>query len=161
MKLTQERVRQLFDYREDGALIAKERTKGRTFGKPVGSDNGRGYLRVKVDGTDFMVHRIVYLWHHGWMPEHVDHRDTNKRNNRIENLRPATKAQNSCNSGRRRDNSSGYKGVFWSAAANKWAAQISISGRRTHLGCFSTPELAHAAYVEAARKHFGEFARAA
>ena len=59
----------------------------------------------------------------------------------------------------RKDNKSGFKGVTWSTAANKWAASITINGKRKHLGTFASAKEAHNAYCRAAENAFGEFAR--
>jgi len=94
--LTQERVRELFDYREDGWLVRKSRTANSTkAGDVVGCPNGRGYLTVMVDWWHLRVHRVIWLWHHGYMPENgVDHIDRDITNNRIGNLREVS---HSCN----------------------------------------------------------------
>ena len=90
---------------------------------------------------------------------HVDHVNGNGLDNRLENLRVATPSQNQRNIGRRADNASGYKGVSWRAGCAKWRAYITIDGRQHHLGYYSTPELAHAAYGTAATELHGEFRR--
>lgn len=77
--------------------------------------------------------------------------------NRIANLRQATRSQNMANARQKANNTSGFKGVHF--LRGKWQAQIQIGGRRIHLGCYLTPEVAHMAYRIAAKKHFGEFAR--
>ena len=164
MELTQARVRELFSYREDGSLIAIERAKGRKFGKPVGcitKTSTNAYLITMIDGKLFKVHRLVYLWHHGHMPEEVDHKDLNGLNNRIENLRPATRQNQNANKPRNRNNTSGYKGVTWDKRREKWVAQIMIDRKHIYLGQFDNAEEAHAAYVKAANENFGEFARSA
>lgn len=113
-----------------------------------------------VDRKLYKVHRLIFLWHHGWLPAEVDHSDTKKGNNRISNLRPAGKSENAWNVGARKNNTSGYKGVTWSKAYGKWQSQIQVRGKRRYLGLFDDPAKAHAAYVEAARQQHGEFARA-
>jgi hypothetical protein len=88
----------------------------------------------------------------------IDHRDGNRANNRWSNLRLATQSENSANRHRHINNTSGFKGVSlckW----GKWRACIEKNGRKIHLGMYDTPQAAHAAYVAAARKLFGEFAR--
>lgn len=77
------------------------------------------------------------------------------------NLRVATSQQNIRNSRQRCTNKSGFKGVHWSAGANKWRAGITVDGKTIHLGYHFSAELAHQAYCDAAAIHFGEFARAA
>lgn len=87
----------------------------------------------------------------------ADHIDGDRLNNRRANLRPATALQQQHNTPRRRDNSSGFKGVGRYKA--RWRARIMVKGRRIHLGSFDTPEDAGRAYDAAAREHFGEYAR--
>ena len=88
----------------------------------------------------------------------VDHVDANGLNNRRRNLRVATNLQNSRHQRRPRNNTSGYKGVWWSSTCRKWQAGISVIGKRQHLGLFSDPKVAAVAYNKAARKYFGKFA---
>lgn len=90
--------------------------------------------------------------------ELVDHEDTNPLNNRRDNLRIATNAQNAMNIGKHTDNSTGYKGVSWSKHAKKWRAQIQVDGKKKHLGYHLTAEDAYAAFCEEARKDHGKFA---
>lgn len=89
----------------------------------------------------------------------IDHRDGDGLNCRRHNLRVCTRGQNVCNAPLRRDNRSGLKGALWDTRSGKWRAEISINGRRKHLGLFATPEEAHAAYSAAALANYGEFAR--
>jgi hypothetical protein len=86
----------------------------------------------------------------------VDHRNHDTLDNRRLNLRVATHQENLLNKRPYFRNMSGYKGVC--AARNRWRAEICLNGHRRRLGHFDTPELAHAAYVRAARKYHGEFA---
>lgn len=90
----------------------------------------------------------------------VDHRDHDGLNNRRENIRLATPCQNNRNARKRADNTSGFKGVSWHKKTRKWAAQISGKGSSRHLGLYTTPEDAHAAYVQASAAIHGEFGRA-
>jgi hypothetical protein len=119
---------------------------------------GRGVERWMIGLQRLMMYRhvIVFALHRGIPTHDVDHENGNSLDDRISNLRPATRSQNTANTRRRRDNLSGYKGV--SRRRKKWEARIRVRGEPICLGCFETPEDAHAAYVEAARKHFGEFA---
>lgn len=89
----------------------------------------------------------------------IDHKDGCKLDNRKSNLRLCSHSQNMYNQKKRVDNTSGFKGVSWSKAAKKWHAYINISKRRVYLGVFNSKEEAAAAYNEAAKKNFGEFAR--
>lgn len=157
MEITQACVRELFDYDpESGVLIAKKRQKGRKFGKPVGCKSGN-YLLAMVEGRLYKVHRLIFLWHHGYMPEVIDHIDRNGMNNRIENLRAATPLQNTANRGLNRNNTSGFKGASYDKRRNRWAGQMMVNRKHVFLGYFDTPEDAHAAYVKATRELYGEF----
>lgn len=88
----------------------------------------------------------------------IDHVNQNKLDNCKNNLRLATRKQNTFNVGKKSNNTSGYKGVSFQKNANKWAAYIEVDGRKVHLGLFYNPIEAAYAYDDAAKKHFGEFA---
>jgi len=121
--------------------------------------NGKTYAAFisKSDGktkTDYM-HRVLMN-----APSEltVDHINGNSLDNRRQNLRLATRAQNMQNAGANSRNTSGYKGVHWLAAASKWQARIRHNGKRIHLGVFDTAEQADEAYRNAADSLHGEFA---
>jgi len=136
--LTQERVRELFDYREDGVLVWKVRPSNNTqAGDVAGVMGSKGYWLLKINRRMYYAHRIVFLWHHGYIPEHdTDHIDRNKCNNRIENLREVSKVCNSRNQARSVRNKSGVKGVCWASLESKWKAHIFTHIGRVHLGYF-------------------------
>jgi hypothetical protein len=103
--------------------------------------NSHGYRHacMTTDGTYkiFYAHRIIFAWVHGhWPANQIDHIDGNKLNNRIENLREVSNAGNARNQKRRSTNTSGHTGIYWHNHANKWAAQITVDGRRMRLGYF-------------------------
>lgn len=132
-------------------------------GSVVGGRRGR-YLRVKVNRKRHLVHRIIYEMFNAVClldGTQVDHIDANPMNNRPCNLRAATHAQNQHNSRVRRDNRFGLKGVREDKRVGRYEAAIALNGRRIHLGTFSSPEEAHAAYCEAAILYHKEFARTA
>lgn len=89
----------------------------------------------------------------------VDHINGDGLDCRRENMRLATKSENSRNRGPNANNTCGYKGVYIDKGSGKWRARIRASDKRLHLGYFATPEAAARAYDEAARKHHGEFAK--
>lgn len=93
----------------------------------------------------------------------LDHIDGNPANNAITNLRECSMSQNQANKKRRCDNASGYKGVYFSTYRkhqNKpWTASLRLNGKNRFVGRYKTPEEAHVAYVLAAQRYFGEFAR--
>ena len=89
----------------------------------------------------------------------TDHINGNGLDNRRENLRICSAAENSRNQKLHKNNKNLLKGVSRVHKMKKFRARIMVSGKEKHLGCFSTPEEAHAAYCEAAKKHFGDYAR--
>lgn len=89
---------------------------------------------------------------------YVDHRNHNGLDNRRENLRVCTNAQNTRSRGTGKNNTSGYKGVCWRKDRKRWSAKIKVNYVTIALGCFGSPEEAAKAYDEAARFHFGEYA---
>ncbi len=137
-KLTQERVRELFEYREDGQLIWRvSRGNGVRVGAVAGTLDSHGYLQVGVDGRYYRLHRIVWLYHYGYFPETgLDHIDQVKLHNRIENLREVSHTCNTRNTGNPRDNTSGVKGATWDRARGSWHAQITVAKRNYNLGRF-------------------------
>jgi hypothetical protein len=126
--------------------------------RKVGSTNDR-YVCAQVNNERYGVHQLVFLMHHGYMPQHVDHIDGNGFNNKIENLRASTPMQNQMNSKLRKSNTSGVKGVNWHTASNKWIVRMRCNGDRMYLGAYEDLELAELVANEARNKYHGEFAR--
>ncbi len=102
------------------------------------------------------LHRVIMSAPQGAM---VDHIDGNPLNNRKSNLRLATNAENQRNSKRRKDNTSGFKGVHLDKRKGLWRAQIKLNGTKRWLGYFGTPEEAHFAYCKASATIHGDFGR--
>jgi hypothetical protein len=131
----------------------------RYAGKEAGSHDHAGYVTLNINGKHYRAHRLAWLLQFGVWPDiELDHINRNRSDNRIENLRLATKAQNAINSGVPANSSCGVKGVHWHSGARKWRAKIKVNGRSQHLGYFRDRAAASAAYDEAARIHFGSFA---
>jgi hypothetical protein len=156
--ITQELVKELFDYR-DGALYRKTAKTERQVSEAVGTVNGMGYLVVSIKSKLYRVHRLIYLYHHGYLPALVDHANNNQLDNRIENLRPATKSQNAQNSKRRVTNISGIKGVGWDKSRKQWKVDIKIHTGKKHWGRFDDLELAKLVAIEVRNKYHKEFTR--
>ena len=160
-KLT--RLRELFRYDpETGAwthLKARQRVRA---GTPAGSPyGGLGYWRLSVDGRGYLAHRLAWLYMTGeWPKLQIDHINGDRADNRWSNLRLASNGQNKANSRRARNNTSGYKGVQYNARLGRWYSSVTARGHRTYLGCFSTPQEAHRAYLAMAERLHGEYARA-
>lgn len=131
-------------------------------GEVAGSLADNGYIIVRLAGLGLVkAHRIIWAVYYGEDPGQfeVDHKDTDRSNNRIKNLRLATKAQNMHNQGLRKTNSSGIKGVSWTANVSKWHAAIRINGRSENLGYYDDIDVAARVVRNARRKLHKEFAR--
>lgn len=169
-----EYLRECFVYDEhSGSLVWKHRPRhhfnsqrgqsianSRFAGKVAGC-HGCGYMVVRLNNRLIMAHRIIWEMHHGPIPDGmlVDHVNGVRHDNRIKNMRLATKAQNGQNRGAQKDNTSGYKGVYWDSDRGSWVARIAASGNAYFVGRFTTAEEAHEAYCKASKGLHGEFAK--
>jgi len=154
---TQERLQARFTYSPvTGQLF---HLKGRFKGQPAGYKALNGYLMV--GGEHLYAHRVIWKLVTGEDPVglEVDHIDGDRTNNAWHNLRLATSANNGHNRGRQSNNKSGFKGVSLHVQG-RWVARIKANGTHQHIGLYDTPEEAHAAYLAAAERLHGEFARA-
>jgi len=134
MNLTYSYVRELFDYRPDGFLIWKVRKGGKTMGSVAGPKAKVGYSFIVVDGKAHRAHRLIWLWHHGYMPEgDLDHINRIKHDNRIENLREVSRQCNIRNTGNQKNNKSGVRGV---CGKDVFRVQIAVNKKQYWLGNF-------------------------
>jgi hypothetical protein len=160
--LTQACLREIYHYDPATGVFTRRVKRGRRWvvGEEAGVINALGYRTISIDGRRYNASRLAWLYMTGeWPAKLVDHEDRNKANNRWNNLRHATKSQNNGNAVHR-PNLAGLKGVAV-RPRGRFTAQISIGNRNTYLGIFTCPAAAHFAYLVAAHRHFGEFARAA
>jgi hypothetical protein len=155
--MTNEELHALFVYEPDKGML--RRLNGRV--PYPWRFAGAGYLVTTHAGVTYYHHRLVWQYHHGTSPPMIDHRDGVKSNDRIENLRECTPAQNQYNSRRKATNRSGYKGVVLhpNLQARPWQAKMTVDGRRISFGYYATKEEAAQAYAEGALRLAAEFAR--
>lgn len=152
-------LHELFEYR-DGALYWKIHAGKCKAGARAGFVNPTtGRRRICIKRKLYSEHRIIFAMHFGFFPEFVDHIDLNPLNNKIENLRQATKAQNFWNIGIVKRNTSGIKNVTWDSARNKWRVRVRVNGKRLNFGSFEDKEFAELVAIEARNKYHGEFCR--
>ena len=129
-------------------------------GAVAGHARKDGYVSLFIGGKAIKAHRLIWLLTHGeWPPGDLDHIDGDRANNRIDNLRVATRSQNARNKSRYRNNTSGYKGVDFVPSIRKWRARVQTGGIRKCVGEFDTPEEAASACAAARVKLHGEYAR--
>lgn len=162
-KLTKEYVASIFEYR-DGKLYwlprdvshAENKSFNKRFSfKAAGHKVEGKYTNIRLNGKTCKAHRLIFLMFHGYTPAIIDHINQDKRDDRIENLRAATKSQNQANSSRS-SGTSIYRGVCF--FANKWMAQIRTKNKKIYLGLYANEEDAAREYNKAAIKYHGEFA---
>lgn len=167
-EITSEIVREFLDYDPDTGLFEWKKRDRRHFksnhafnawnAKMAGnaaftSTNGRGYSDGGIFGKTVRAHRIAWLHYYGTQPDHIDHINGIRTDNRICNLRSVTNAENRRNQKRRTDNTSGVAGVRWHKQAGKWNARIRLNGKEKSLGVFVDKQAAIAARKKAEKEH--------
>lgn len=128
--ITQDRLKELFYYREDGQLIRTKTISNQVKGTCLGYVGAKGYIECVVDYGRYQLHQLVFLYHYGYIPGKIDHRDTNPSNNRISNLRVCTVQENGANRRIGINNTSGVKGLIYHRERNYWEARINLAGKR-------------------------------
>lgn len=152
--LSAERAREILRFYPDtGSLMRLAGRGSKARERVAGWLNGSGYRSLEIGGATYKVHRVIWLMQTGhWPARYVDHINGVKWDNRWLNLREATDAENTQNERVARPNNvTGFLGV--SPDGGRYKAQIWHTNRKWNLGRFDTPELAHAAYLDAKRKH--------
>jgi hypothetical protein len=151
--LSKEYLQSLFDYR-DGELYWKKRNQ-----RKAGCINGESYRHIVINKKLYKAHRLIFMLHHGYMPEFIDHIDSDRLNNRIENLRPATKQENCWNRVINKNNKSGIKGVSWCKLTKKWRVQGRLDNKVVYLGVYPTLEEAAKVIANFRFINHGNFAK--
>ena len=161
MEITQERVRELFDCREDGSLFWANDTSPRARkGQLAGNMKSDGYLKIGIGGKRYKRSQLVYLYHFGYIPECVDHINGDTTNDSIDNLRDASRALNSYNKKIMKTNSSGKAGVSFVSRLGLWRARINVDGKEISLRYHKKFEDAVNVRKEAELKYYGEYSPA-
>jgi hypothetical protein len=161
MTLTAEQLREMLFYNpETGEWIwLVSPCNSITIGDRAGHIDDHGYWRIGIKNRRQRAHRLAWLYMTGaWPAGEIDHKDMNRANCVWSNLRPASCAQNRSNTGARRHNPLGLKGVT-KRPTGKYLASIQVNKKKIHIGLYITPEEAHAAYCLKAAELHGEFAR--
>jgi len=136
--ITQKRANELLRYDPDsGYLFWRAIPRRGIRGGNRAGGISHGYITVGIGGRRYPTHRIIWLMHYGRFPEQIDHIDHDRSNNKLENLRSVTNAENQRNRTISRKNTSGITGVYWHKLAAKWVAQIAFKGKVIYLGIFT------------------------
>ena len=155
--ITQKLLHELFEYK-DGDLYWKKKIGSRAIiGYKLGTLD-KEYIRARIQRKNYRIHRLIFLYHYGYLPEFIDHFDGNKLNNKIENLREATRSENGWNKSIQINNKSGIKNVNWHKRDKKWMVQISVNGEKKHFGAYYDIEVAKFIAETMRNKYHGNFA---
>jgi hypothetical protein len=153
--LTYDRLREVLNYdAPTGVFTWRIKLSRKTVvGRKAGSTKPSGYVSIRIDTSGYYAHRLAWCYVYGsWPEEEIDHINGLRADNRISNLRQASRKQNMENRVQA-TGSSGYRGVCWLEANQKWRASIVHNRKNIYLGLFETAEEASDAYNQAA-SHF-------
>jgi len=159
--ITQQLIANTFEYR-DGLLYWKGVThpkKGYLRNKPAGSIHKTGYRHVTWMNKVHKVHRLIFLLEHGYLPKEIDHINGDRQDNRLENLREATRSENQFNKAMCSNNTSGFRGVNWHKHSKSWVVRVCTKGKTKILGYFKGVDLAGLVADEARNLYHGKFAK--
>lgn len=161
--LTVAQLRKLFRYYPSGCLIRKVKTHSTSFvgQKLWGGPSRKGpsaYLTIGVGKRRLSIHIVIFAVVHGRFPKSlIDHKDKNRLNNKIGNLREATYSQNRLNSKLCFSNKSGYRGIHWYPRLQNWAVVLAVNGKRHYIGNYDKLSDAAKAQREFVRKNHKQF----
>lgn len=149
------RMRELLTYNKESGLFTWKHN-----GKSAGGTSG-GYIEIQINKVRFKAHRMAWAFVYGECPSdmEIDHENLNRADNRISNLRLATRSQNGRNKTAKSNSKTGVKGVYYDKQTGKYRSEIQVDGKRLKLGRFLTIDDAAKAYRIAAEKYHGEFMR--
>jgi len=159
VSLTQTRLKQVLFYnKRTGGFIwlVNLGSRAKKYHK-AGTKMKDGRIVIRVDRVLYYAHQLAWLYVYGVWPNQLDHRDTINCHNWINNLREASRAQNTMNTNVRADNKTGYRGVHFNTKNRNFNAYITINNTRKHLGVFNTAYEAHLVYEAHATLLFGEY----
>lgn len=132
------KLRDGYHYDPETGLFTITTDRGRwKRGKAITAKDSCGYIVIDIEGKRYMAHRLAFLYMTSkWPTNDVDHKDTDRSNNRWANLRDVTKSTNSRNKSVQKNNTSGTVGVSWNIRRSRWQARIYVNGKQIALGDF-------------------------
>lgn len=158
--ITQSELKSLLNYdKETGIFTWLVNRPKRPIGSIAGTKHNAGYVHIRVNNKKYLAHRLAWLYIHGEFPEFLDHINGIRDDNKISNLRIATKTENNCNKIMPKHNTSGFKGVSWHVKNKSWQASIAVNGIQIALGSYDDFEKACQAVIIGRAKYHGDFAK--
>ena len=155
--ITQERVQQVFKYVQGNLYWRINLGSRGKVGVKAGNLNKGGYYIVQIDKEQHYIHRLIYLYHYGYMPKFIDHKHGKKIGNYIWNLRPCSVSENMANRGINKNNRSGFRGVGFDKKSGKWYGRVKYKKVNYELGFFDEPIDASKAVENKRKELHGKF----
>ncbi|WP_052469430.1 HNH endonuclease [Pseudomonas massiliensis] len=152
-------ISELLAYDSSAGVLRWKKDQGRgRAGEPAGAVKAPGYIKIGLGGFGFLAHRLIWEMHYGTLGDReIDHVNGIGTDNRLANLRIATRSENLCNTRLRSDNTSGVKGLY-RLRTGKWRAEIYLHGKRITFGPFETVEAGKSALAAKRTELHGAFA---
>lgn len=123
------------------------------IGDIAGCKFKNGYIYVGISGKQYRAHRIIWKIIYGYDPGEIDHKNHNKSDNSLKNLREVTHIENMRNQKTFSNNTSKTTGVYWHKRKELWQASIGVKGKLKHLGYFNCINAAISARKKAEETH--------
>jgi len=154
--ITQELIKELFTYKQGKLIRRVDRGKRYKAGDIAGNTGFNGYRRIRINGISYYTHRLIWLYHYGYMPKYLDHKYGKEIGDYLWNLRPSSHCQNMANSKMPKNNTSGIKGVFFKHG--RWHARITHDHVIYYLGGFKKKREAASIVAKKRTELHGKFA---
>jgi|SRR5262245_17364979 len=141
------RLEEALDYNpETGVFLWRLVRANKRAGDVAGNVGPGGYRTITVDYRQYYAHHLAIFFSTGEFPpkgSHVDHINGDPADNRISNLRITTPSVNGLNRrGLNKNNTTGFRGVYWRKDKKRFEACIHVNGRKRKLGRFTSIEAA-------------------
>jgi hypothetical protein len=155
--IDQETVKKLFHYDAESGMLLWRNSNGRNV-KPwqeAKALNGHGYYTVKINGTSYSVHRLIWLYVYGSFPnKYIDHKNRVRSDNRLCNLRDVNSTDNAQNISLPSHNKSGHIGVSWIKSHNCWTVFVKVNKKNNWLGYYKNLDDAVATRKAGEKQHY-------